>query len=249
MTRRFWHGPWDTCRHRQESKLSVSEPLQNNQAHVRYSAEQYDAYTAKYVARFDEILAARIVEAMAGRPPEATLLDVGTGTARLLIYLAAIPALQQMRFVGTDVFEDMVARAQETVSAAGLSDRIDVRLEDVHAMRFADGFADIAISRSTIHHWSQPAQAFREIYRVLKPGGVAILHDVRRDPAPEAIADFNAQRAKAGLPPSHLEEKFTVAEVTEFLREANLASASRVKSSSKGIAALGYEVVIEKPLS
>ncbi len=222
-------------------------PLQNNQPHVRYSAGEYDDYTARHVRPFDEMMAARVVEEMQGRPADAVLLDIGTGTARLLLHLAGLAPLHAVRFVGTDAFEDMVERARQTVEAAGLSPRIEIRLDDVHTMRLGDRFADLVISRSTVHHWSDPTRAFVEIYRVLTPGGVAIIHDVRRDPPTEAIAEFNRLRAAAGLPPSHLDEKLTVAEASTHLRQAGLEGVSRVTSGRRGLGALGYEILIRKP--
>ena len=229
--------------------MADESPIRDNQPHVRYSAETYDDYTARSVQVFDEMMAARVLDVMHGRAPDAVLLDIGTGTARLLVHLAGLAPLQRVRFVGTDAFEDMVDRARQTVDAAGLTNRIEVHVDDVHDMRLGDAFADVVISRSTVHHWSNPSRAFAEIYRVLKPGGIAIVHDVRRDPAPEAIAEFNRQRALAGLAPSHLDEKLTVAEVVDTLRDAGLERVSRAKGGARGLGALGYEVVIEKPLS
>ena len=220
--------------------------MEKNQAHVRYTAEQYDAYTSNFVRRFDGLLADRIVEEAAGRPG-LRLLDIGTGTARLLVHLAGMPALDGMRMVGTDVFPDMVERARDTVRAGQLERRILLAVDDVHAMGIADASIDVVISRSTIHHWSEPVRALAEIFRVLTPGGIAIIHDVRRDPAPEAIAEFNRLRAEAGIPPSFLEEKFTVAEVEAFVRDAGIAPYSRVLAASKGLKALGYALEIRKP--
>src|SRR5262245_4582228 len=97
--------------------------MEKNEAHVRYSAEQYDAYTSNFVRRFDGLLAERIVEETAGREG-LRLLDIGTGTARLLVHLAGMPALDGLRLVGTDVFADMVERARATVRAEQLERRI-----------------------------------------------------------------------------------------------------------------------------
>jgi len=222
--------------------------MEKHEAHVRYSAKDYDDYTAKSVGKFDALLADRIVEEAAGRAG-LTLLDIGTGTARLLVYLARIAALDNMRLIGTDVFEDMVESARDTVRAEGLADRIRLAVDDVHAMAVADGSVDVIISRSTIHHWSNPVLAFQEIFRVLRAGGIAIIHDVRRDPAPEAIAEFNRLRAEAGIGPSFLDEKFTVAEVEQFVRDAGLSEHARVLAATKGFAALGYALEIRKPVA
>jgi ubiquinone/menaquinone biosynthesis C-methylase UbiE len=222
-------------------------PLEKHQAHVRYSAGEYDQYTAGFVKRFDEIMASRVLEEAALRPDGALLLDIGTGTARFLLYLCGLQPLDDLRIVGADVFPDMIDQATQTVADAGLQDRIALVVDDVHAMNLPDDYADIVTSRSTIHHWHTPIQAFKEIYRVLKPGGIAMIHDVRRDPAPEAINEFNRLRAQAGLPPSFLEEKFTAAEIEDFLRQAGIGEYSKVYNPPKGIMALGFGVEISKP--
>ena len=221
--------------------------MEKHEAHVRYSAEEYDRYTADFVKPFDDMLASRVVEEAIPRLPGALLLDIGTGTARFLVRLLAIPELTGLRLVGTDLFEDMVDQARRTIAAASASDRIEMIVADVHAMNLPDAHADIVLSRSTLHHWSNPPKALGEIYRVLKPGGIAILHDVRRDATPEALAEFNRLRALAGIGPSFLEEKFTAAEVREFLREAGLAEYASVRAPEKGLRGLGMAVEITKP--
>lgn len=221
--------------------------MEKHQAHVRYSAEQYDEYTANCVGQFDDVLAKQVAEEAAARAPGATLLDLGTGTARFLVRLAGIPSLAALRLVGTDLFDDMIERAVLTVSAAGLRDRIELLRDDVHESRLPDAFADIIISRSTIHHWREPVRAMREIGRLLRPGGIAIIHDVRRDALPEAVAEFNRLRALAGIGPSFLDEKFTTTEVKDFLEQAGLGELSRIYAPKKGLMGLGMAIHIQKP--
>lgn len=223
--------------------------MEKHQPHVRYTADQYDQYTADFVKPFDDMLADRVLEDIQPGPAGRVILDIGTGTARFLVRLAGIPELEGWRLVGTDLFADMIDRARQTMQDEGLDGRIELLQQDVHAMELPDGFADIVISRSTLHHWEHPAQALAEINRVLKPGGIAIIHDVRRDPAPESIAEFNRLRTQAGLPPSFLEEKFTAAEVEAFLAEAGLAAHAKVLAPKRGLAALGMAVEISKPLA
>ncbi len=225
---------------------AASTPTKH-EAHVRYTADAYDTYTAQFVSRFDDVLAERVLEEAIPRMPGATLLDVGTGTARILVHLARMRNLSGLRLVGSDVFEDMIRRAEQTVAEAGFADRIELRIDDVHTMQLPDGFADIVISRSTIHHWKDPRKALREIFRVLKPGGIAMIHDVRRDPAPEAIEEFNRLRAEAGIGPSFLDEKFTAAEVRGMLADAGLADYAQVYRPERGLMALGFAVEMHKP--
>lgn len=212
--------------------------------HVHYSAEDYDRYTDKFVEVYDAAMIKRLRQEMRG--PGGVLLDVGTGTARLLIKIAAAPELKGLRLIGVDYFEDMLVPARKAVDESGFRDVIELRQADAHDLPFPEGFADYVISRSTIHHWTNPARALGEIARVLKPGGVAIIHDVRRDPAPDVLAKFNELRRQAGVEPSRLEEKYTAAEVSEFLRAAGLEDCATVEAPDTGIGALGFEVTITK---
>jgi len=223
--------------------------LKKNDPHVRYTADQYDQFTASFVKPFDEMVAWRVIKEARPRLPGALLLDVGTGTARLLVHLARIEELAGLHIVGTDFFADMVERAKRTVVEAGLTDRIELIQQDVHAMSLPDGYADIILSRSTLHHWADPPRALAEIYRVLRPGGIALIHDVRRDPEPEALAEFNRLREMAGVGPSYLDEKFTSQEAEAFVREAGLAAHATIRAPKNGLGALGMEVEIIKPLS
>lgn len=219
-------------------------PRERENLHVHYSAESYDKYTEGFVQVYDEGMVKRLLQEGADRG--GVLLDVGTGTARLLIKMAAVPAFAGLRLVGIDYYQDMVDEAMKAVALEQLEGRVEVLQADAHHLPFPDGFADFVISRSTIHHWADPVQALKEVYRVLKPGGVALIHDVRRDPAPEVLAQFNEQRRLAGVEPARLEEKYTAAEVEAFLEEAGLQQHATVEAATRGPGALGFEVRITK---
>lgn len=113
-------------------------------------------------------------------------------------------------------------------------------------MSFQDNFCHLAMSRSTIHHWERPGQAFREIHRILRPGGSALIHDIRRDPPREIVEAFQATRVEAAVKPSNFEEKYTPTEVEQFLREAGIFDCSIVTAPERGPGALGFEVWIRK---
>lgn len=95
-------------------------------------------------------------------------IDVGAGPASLSVALAKITELD---IYSMDISSKMLEIAQESVKKEGLEKRIKTVLGDVHQMPFPDEFADLVFSRGSMFFWKDLTTAFREIYRVLKPGG------------------------------------------------------------------------------
>lgn len=214
---------------------------------VAYDAADYDHFTERFLNEYDRFLIERVEEETGGLRRPGLLLDVGTGTARLLFKLVGRPELEGLHLVGLDYFHDVLDQARRNLTASGDAGRISLLRGDVHALPLADRSVDLVISRSTLHHWARPDKALREIYRVLGPGRSAVIHEVRRDPAPEALAAFNQDRAKAGLPPSRLDDKFTPQEVQDILDGCGLGEVSELRIPRKGRSALGFEVRLQRP--
>ncbi len=213
---------------------------------VAYSAGDYDRYTARFVQVYDAIAARRVIQAFEQRPEGDLLLDVGTGTGQLLMQLAKMPQLRRLRMIGLDYFNDMVECARRNVDGAGLADRIRITFGDVHALAMPDCSVDIVISRSTVHHWKDPALALREIHRVLVPNGVAFIHDLRRDAPEDVIAAFNDARKDAGVPRNNMAEKYTVEEIRAFVEQAGLMRSCSIRAPAHGAGSIGMELRIKK---
>jgi len=216
--------------------------------HVHYSAEDYDWYTRQALQEYDDGMMRRLrQEQWLMRCAEPRLLDIGTGTARLLIRMIQDPQFASYELIGTDFFEDMLDEAREAIAESGVdASRIQLDHNDVHNMPYDDDFAHLISSRSTIHHWEDPVKAFQEIYRVLHPNGVAIIHEPRRDPHPDALAEFNRRRAELGIEEARLDEKYTPEEVVDFLRQAGIGRYSVVNAPKHGPSSMGFEVRIAK---
>jgi len=114
------------------------------------------------------------------------VLDVGCG--RGLILMGAAKRLRTGKATGIDVWqaEDLTRNhADATIENArreGVADRVEVRTADMRQMPFADNTFDVIVSRAAIHNIHKAperAAAIREIARVLKPGGQAIIEDIR----------------------------------------------------------------------
>ena len=97
-------------------------------------------------------------------------VDVGSGPGSLAIAIARITKLQVFSL---DIQERMGEVALRNIAEAGLSSRVKVVTADVCKMPFDDDSVDLVISRGSIPFWKDRSRAFREIYRILKPGGIA----------------------------------------------------------------------------
>ena len=113
-----------------------------------------------------------------------TVLDVGTG--RGLMMIGAARKLTSGKSVGIDIWSkrDLSGNSMEkTIRNAeleGVRDRADVQSGDATAMNFPDGSFDVVFSNLCIHNIPTKDgrdQACREIVRVLKPSGKAIISD------------------------------------------------------------------------
>ncbi len=114
------------------------------------------------------------------------VLDVGCGRGLLLI--GAAKRLTSGHATGIDLWraEDLAGnRPEATLENArreGVAERVAVKTDDMRELPFDDGAFDVVVSRAAIHNLSSAAErakAIAEVARVMKPGGVALIDDVR----------------------------------------------------------------------
>lgn len=99
-------------------------------------------------------------------------MDIGCGGCQMLIHMARLTDLE---CVGFDIEPEILAVAGQNVAESGFDKRFRFIAGDVHNLPFPDNYADLITSRGSIPFWRDRVQAFEEIYRVLKPGGVAFI--------------------------------------------------------------------------
>lgn len=184
-------------------------------------------------------------EANSLKIPLKKVLDVGTGTARTLIELAKHSKFQECSLIGIDFYQDMVDIAEKLVAEYKLSKHITITHADVHQMPFNDDSIELIFGRSVIHHWNEPIQAYKEIYRILTPGDTCIIHEPSREPTKIALEKFNELRQQFGIKSMSLDEKYTAVEVSQQLIKAELEQYSGVQMGD-GLAGLGFEERITK---
>lgn len=115
--------------------------------------------------------------ALAGMPEISAVLEIGSGPGELAIEIAR--RLPGGEVVGIDLAAPMIDRALQRVRAAGVERSVRFQLADAAALPLAEASFDVVVSTLSLHHWSDPAAVFAEIGRVLRPGGIALIYDLR----------------------------------------------------------------------
>jgi arsenite methyltransferase len=128
------------------------------------------------------------------------VLDVGAGRGLLLI--GAAKRLSEGSAVGIDIWnaEDLSGNGPEAIlkniAIEGVGNKTEVKSEDARKVSFGDASFDVVLSNLCLHNIYQQegrAQACREIARVLKPAGVAVISDYKH------VREYAAEFGKAGL--------------------------------------------------
>jgi len=101
------------------------------------------------------------------------LLDIGTGTGRLLELLA--PRIELG--LGIDASRAMLALARARLAGPGLT-HCAVRLGDMYRLALADASVDVVVLQMVLHYAEQPDGVIAEAARVLRPGGTLLVVDL-----------------------------------------------------------------------
>ena len=168
-------------------------------------ADEWDRIRTLHIAEAD--VEAAIVRALGDRPLGA-LLDIGTGTGRMIELLG--PAAHDS--LGIDRSLDMLRVARAKIEAAGLP-TAQVRQADMYALPVEDGGADTVVLHQVLHFAHEPAQAIGEAARVLAPGGRLLVVDF----APHGQEELRALHAHSRL-------GFDDAQVCGWLERAGLVA-------------------------
>lgn len=120
--------------------------------------------------------------------PGERVLDLGSG-AGFDAFLAAREVGETGRVIGVDMTPEMIERARRNAAAAGHTN-VEFRPGHIEALPVASADVDAVISNCVINLVPDKAAVYREVARVLRPGGRMVVSDIVLDaPLPPAIAD------------------------------------------------------------
>jgi ubiquinone/menaquinone biosynthesis C-methylase UbiE len=135
------------------------------------TARWYDRTTRKDMPEIKE-LALRIAAAV---PPGGEVLEVAPGPGFLSIELAK----RGLQVRAVDISKTFVEIAQHNAATEGVTARF--ALGNAAALPVEDAVVDFVVCRAAFKNFTEPVKALSEMRRVLRPGGTALLIDMRRD--------------------------------------------------------------------
>lgn len=200
----------------------ASAPLSEDRARldaVRVQrAEAAQTFFSRLAPKWDQLRSLHVPEAMVeaavldvlGPRPVRSLIDLGTGTGRMLGLLAP----RAGRATGLDSSHAMLSVARANLERAGLSG-VDLRQGDIHAPPFGRGGFDLVVVHQVLHYLDDPARALREAARLVAPGGRLLVVDF----APHDLEFLREDQA-------HRRLGFADDQVAGWLADAGLGPAS-----------------------
>ena len=202
------------------------------------------AWYARNTARDMHDFAALAQRVTTALPTGSRILEVAPGPGYLAIEIAR---RGKYRITGLDISHSFVEIATRNAHEAHVD--IDFRQGNASAMPFPESTFDLILCRAAFKNFSQPVAAMDEMHRVLKPGGRALIVDLRKD---AAMDDINAYIKQSDLgwansviykvtfrylllPRAYSRQQF-----------ADMASSSAFAGASIDASGIGFEITLQK---
>jgi ubiquinone/menaquinone biosynthesis C-methylase UbiE len=203
-------------------------------------AKWYAANTGEMMKKFIE-LAQRV---SAELPQGSAVLEVAPGPGYFCIELAK---LGSYAITGLDISHTFVKMAAKKAAAAGV--QVDFILGTAARLPFPAASFDFLLCRAAFKNFAEPVSALREMCRVLKPGGRALLIDLNGSASPDVVchcvdtlglSPFNRFLTKLAFRTKLLKRAYTRAQFEHMLGLTKFSSIAIVESE------IGFEITMIK---
>ncbi len=139
-------------------------------------AKIYKRIAAKILENFHNKVVEELVKLISNGP----LLDIGCGTASILVKTAKRKTTRLL--VGLDISKTMLSIALENLKQTHTDDYVDLILGDAHKLPFRNKSIEVILSTGTLHHLPNPETVFRECSRILKEKrSIRLIYDFSHD--------------------------------------------------------------------
>jgi len=203
-------------------------------------AKWYASNTAEMMKEYVD-LARRISKEI---PQGSAVLEVAPGPGYFCIELAK---LGSYAITGMDLSRTFVKMAAEKAEQAGV--RVEFKEGSASNMPFPKNSFDFLLCRAAFKNFADPVGALREMCRVLRPGGRAVLIDLSRDARPDDVSravdemgltTVNRLLTKMAFRTMLIRSAYTRAEFEQMLAETEFAQADIVEEG------MGFEITMRK---
>ncbi len=126
-----------------------------------------------------ELLRRKVISKLKRFTPQGTLVDLGCGSGNLIVQMAK--KLPSLNLIGLDISSEILEFAKKRAIKKKVADKIEFKLGNAEKMPFENNSIDFLVSTLSLHHWQNPSEVLKEIYRVLKENGIFLIFDFRRD--------------------------------------------------------------------
>jgi ubiquinone/menaquinone biosynthesis C-methylase UbiE/DNA-binding transcriptional ArsR family regulator len=186
-------------------------------AYFGANAESWDRIRSLHVP---EEAVERAIRELVGATPFRSLLDLGTGTGRMLDILS--PLYQHA--LGIDMSREMLTIARANLDRAGIS-HAQVRQGDILAPPVERGQFDLVTIHQVLHYLEQPGLAVAEAARLLRPAGRLLVVDF----APHELEFLREAHA-------HVRLGFSDRQIADWFEEAGLDLERSIEFEPRGVA-------------
>lgn len=158
---------------------------------------------------------------------KGSVLEIGPGPG--YVGLEWLKQSANSKLTGCEISRDMIKMAKKNAKEYGFETNTDYVEGNAMQMPFQDEAFDAAFSNGSLHEWENPVKVFNEIHRVLKPGGLYCITDMRRDVNPiikwSIYLSTKPKEIRPGFLTS-LNASYAVDEIRNLLSKSALKNAS-----------------------